>query len=266
MIKTKKLNEFKVSKIRLPQISQKKIKGGELIPLYSNTFIVAKKNSGKSTAIFNMLKKCADRDTILDLFVSTIEKDRSWIQIVKYFTDKGLTVNSHMSTVDDGENLIQDIIDQPVLLDDSDSSESEDDLRYISIDDPETEKKIKKRKPAKLAQKRIIVLDDIGSELKSPQINQLLKINRHLHSKVILSSQYLNDLSPQARRQIDIWMIFNGCKKEKLKTLMRDTDTHLDYDEFEQLYKYATGEKYNFLYVDTSNSTFRKNFNQQLLI
>lgn len=265
---TKKINDVKISKIQLPHVSEKKIRGSEMLPLYSNTFICAKKNSGKTTLIFNILKKCSDKNTILDLFVSTIHKDRSWVQIVKYFENKGLRVNIHSSTTEDGEDLIQNIIDIPVEdSDDESSSSEEEEVKFISIDEPEKErKKRKKRKPSKLAQKRIIVLDDIGMELKKPVIDQLLKINRHLKSKVILSSQYLNDLSPQARRQIDVWILFNGCKKEKLQTIMRDCDSHLSYEKFEQLYKYATSKKYEFFYIDCHNSKFRKNFDTELVV
>jgi len=272
MIKTRKINDFRISKIKLPALSEKKIRGGELLPIYSNTFICAKKNSGKTTVIFNILKKCVDRDTIVDLFVSTIEKDRSWLQIVDYLKNKGVTVNQNMSTIGPrGDDLIRNIIDQPVVFsDDSDSESEADSNTYISLQQQNTdetnESTKRKRKKTKLAQKRIVILDDIGNELKKPSIDQLLKVNRHLHSKVILSSQYLNDLSPQARRQIDVWLLFNGCKKEKLNTVMRDCDTHLDYDIFEQVYKYATAKKYNFLYIDCHNSKFRKNFNEALEI
>jgi hypothetical protein len=205
---------------------------------------------------------------VLDFFVSTINKDRSWVQIVKYFLDRGNVVNAHISTLEDGEDLIQDILDEPVEQSDSDTEEEEEEeVSFISIDEPEKEiKQRKKRKPSKLAQKRIIVLDDIGLELKKPSIDQLLKVNRHIKTKVILSSQYLNDLSPQARRQIDVWLLFNGCKKDKLLTIMRDCDTHLSYNKFEELYKYATRDKYNFLYIDCHNSKFRKNFNEEIVI
>jgi hypothetical protein len=269
MFKVREINDFKISKIRLPERDEKKIRGGELLPLYSNTFICAKKNSGKTTVIFNILKKCVDKNTIVDLFVSTIEKDRSWIQILEFLKKKNVRFNAHMSSNDDnGRDLIKDIIDQPVVFSDDDESDAEESrgLMYISVDRPQENAKPVKRRSNKITQKRIVILDDIGNELKKPSIDQLLKVNRHLHSKVILSSQYLNDLSPQARRQIDVWLLFNGCKREKLLTVMRDCDTHLEYPLFEQVYKFATSEKYNFLYIDCHNSKFRKNFNQELRI
>jgi hypothetical protein len=271
-IKTKMINDFRIKKVRLPQLSQKKIRGSEILPIYSNVFICAKKNSGKSTCIFNMLKKCVDKDTILDFFVSTINKERTWKAIVEYFTNKGCTVNSHMSTMgDNGEDLIGEIIDTPVeWTDDEESSSSEEeDLKYISIDNPnkkEQESTPKKRRKKKKAQKRVIVLDDLSSELKKPSIDRLLKINRHLGSKVILSSQYLNDLSPQARRQVDVWMLFPGLKQNKLSQVLRDCDSRLDYPEFEEVYRFCTNKKYNFMTLYCDDDSYRKNFDQKILI
>ena len=116
MIKTKRINNVKVSKIKYKNNNNnKKIKGGNLLPnVYSNMFIVAKKNSGKTTCIFNILKKIADRDTIFNFFVSTIHKDKSWEAIVEYFENKGNMVNSSSSTIENGECLIQNIIDEPL--------------------------------------------------------------------------------------------------------------------------------------------------------
>ena len=271
-LKTKKVNDFKISKIKLPKISQKKIRGGDLLPIYSKVFLCAKKNSGKTTTIFNILKKCADKETVLDLFVSTIEKDRSWIQIVKYFQNKGCVVNSNISTIgDNGEDLIREIIDTPIEFSDSETESSSDsDYGYLEIGREEAEnkkeiKKVKKRKKKKMAQKRIIVLDDIGHELKKPSIDQLLKVNRHQHCKTLLSSQYLNDLSPMARRQIDVFLLFKGMKKNKLEQVIRDCDTSLDYDKFERVYKFATLERYSFLYIDCARDVFRKNFSEQIM-
>ena len=274
MIKSKKINDFTVKKVRLPQLSEKKIRGGDILPIYSNTFICARKKSGKSTCIYNMLKKCCDKDTTLHLFVSTIEKDKTWKAIVKYFTDKGCVVNCHTSTIDldDGKDLIREILDEPIEeSEEEESSSSESDYGFLEIgkldeEERKERKKKKKRKPKKKAQKQVIVLDDLGDELKRRSIDQLLKVNRHLKCKVILSSQYLNDLSIQARRQIDIWMCFSGLKAQKLQQIMRDCDTRLTNDQFEEVYKFCTNGKYNFMYLDTSSDTFRRNFNEKVIL
>lgn len=271
MIKTKSLNDFKVKKITLPPLpDSKKIRGGKLFPLYSNIFICSKKNSGKTTVIANILKECVDQDTKVNIFCSTVYKDRSYKEIIKILEKKGCDVMVNVSSIGDnkGECHIQDIIDEPVInSDDEETEEESDEETYIKIKpDKEEEPKLTKRKKLKIAQKRIIILDDVADELKRPVINQLLKINRHLKCKVILSSQYVHDLAPQALRQIDQWLIFKGMKKEKLEKILKDSDMPYEYNDFERLYKHCVSKKYNFMYLDTSSGIIRKNFNEELFI
>lgn len=282
MIKTKPLNDYKVKKITLPKLpDNKKIRGSKLFPLYSNIFICAKKNSGKTTVIANILKECVDDDTTVNIFCSTLEKDRSYKEIIKFLEKKGCNVIGSVSSVaDDGKNcLIQEILNEPVVNDEEQDEEEDEEIEdtYIKITNnndtkdsnemtSELKNDHKKRKKSKLAQKRIIILDDIGSELTRPVINQLLKVNRHLKCKVIISTQYLNDLSPQARRQIDQWLIFPGMKSDKLTQILRDSDVPYDLPHFEKLYNYCTKDKYNFMYLDTSNGSIRKNFNESVIL
>jgi poly-D-alanine transfer protein DltD len=69
-----------------------------------------------------------------------------------------------------------------------------------------------------------------------------------------------------ARRQIDVWLLFGGLKKNKLEQVVRDCDTRLDYNDFEQVYRFCTDGKYSFMYLDCATDSYRKNFNEQILI
>ncbi len=120
------------------------------------------------------------------------------------------------------------------------------------------------KKPRKLAPEVIFVFDDMASQLKDPNVTQLLKTNRHYKSKVIISSQYLKDMLPEARRQIDYWIMFGGIPEEKLETIREDADLAVSQPEFSAIYHFATREKYNFLYIDATNGTFRRNFNTSI--
>lgn len=270
MIKTKNLNDFKVKKIILPPLpDNKKVKGGKLLPLYSNIFICARKCSGKTTVIANILKECVDSDTKINIFCSTVYKDRSYVEILKFLQKKGCDVVVNVSSVgDDRRCLIREILDEPVENSDEETDEESEEETYIKIKPDKTEKpkKLTKRKKIKIAQKRIIILDDIGDELRKPIINQLLKVNRHIKAKVILSSQYLNDLSPQALRQIDNWLIFSGMKHEKLNKILRDSDAPYTYEEFERIYKYCCMKKYQFMYLDCNNNKVRRCFNEEVFL
>src|SRR3954464_2715806 len=84
----------------------------------------------------------------------------------------------------------------------------------------ETQKKSKHQAP-----EYIIVFDDLSSELKSPSLLSLLKWNRHYKSKLIISSQWLHDLLPESRKQLDLFLIFKGFPKEKLALIHRDCDS-----------------------------------------
>src|SRR5690606_19545696 len=111
-----------------------------------------------------------------------------------------------------------------------------------------------------ISPKIIFVLDDLGSQLKANSVDDLLKTNRHYHSKVLISSQYPHDLSIQGRRQLDYCLLFGGMTIEKLQILYNDFDLNIDFDLFHKLYQHATEKKYQFLYIDIRDNTFRRGF------
>ena len=124
------------------------------------------------------------------------------------------------------------------------------------------------KKPQKLSPKHIIVLDDCGSSLKNSAVTKLLKINRHLHTRVIVSSQHQGDLFQQAFRQFDNLIIFKGLSQniEKLEQIYRNADLSVSFEEFVEMYRFATLKPFSFLYIDTRNNQYRVNFNKQILI
>lgn len=265
MIHIQTINNEKVKPIPLPKVENEKIKGFEMFPeVYSNIFLVARKKSGKTSVIWKILKSCAGKKTNVIIFSSTIHKDANIMHIIKHFKNKGNSIESYTSIKEDGEDKLKELLDRLKNEYEEESSEDEEKIKHkINLFREEEEEKDRKaRKPSKLYPEYIIIFDDIGNELKNPVINQLLKTNRHYKSKVILSSQYVNDLSPESRKQIDYWILFGGHKMEKLKIIYDDADINIPFEDFINLYIDATKEKYNFLYIDTRDVTFRKNFNK----
>lgn len=65
----------------------------------------------------------------------------------------------------------------------------------------------------------IFIFDDISSQLKLPEIDFLVKKNRHLKSKVFISTQYVVDLDPGARMQMDYCLAFKGLSIANLRNL-----------------------------------------------
>jgi len=126
--------------------------------------------------------------------------------------------------------------------------------------------KKKKRKPKKVAPENVFIFDDLGDTLRNSAVNTLLKTNFHYKSKVIISSQYLNDLKPEAIKNLDYVLIFGSNSKEKLLELHKNLDLSVPFETFIELYNDATEERYHFLYVDAVHELFRKDFQHEYLL
>ena len=98
MIQIKKINSHVVKPIQVPKVEPERIEGYDLIPkLYCCIFICAKKESGKTNAIFKILKECTGKKTNLYIISSTVYNDDNWINIVKYFENKKIEITVHTS-------------------------------------------------------------------------------------------------------------------------------------------------------------------------
>jgi hypothetical protein len=129
--------------------------------------------------------------------------------------------------------------------------------------------KLKKKKPRKSKYRMpdyIIVLDDLSNQMKAKSLETLLKKNRHYFSKVIMSTQYIHDLRPESLKQLDYWLVYGHQPIDKLQKIYKDTDLSIDFGLFYQMYKDATSQKFGFLYIDTNNMVFRKNFNKEYIL
>jgi hypothetical protein len=271
MISIKHINNEKVKAIPLPILKRESIKGFRLFAEpYAYIFLCAKKKSGKTSAIFKILKSCSSKTTKLFIFSSTVFKDDTWKYIIKYFKNRGNPIQTFTSIKEDKLNHLQKIIEELQVEDSESDSENDIEkapkLNFLLFDTYDEEKIKKQKKNKKVAPENIFIFDDIGNELHNPFVNQLLKTNRHFLSKVIISSQYVNDMIPASRKQIDYWLLFKGHKDDKLKIIYDDADLSITFDEFMNLYKHATEEKYNFLLVDTRNDEFRKNFSHRYFL
>ena len=66
---------------------------------------------------------------------------------------------------------------------------------------------------------------------------------------MIVSSQYIHDLSNSCIKNLDYTLIFKSFNREKLLVLFESLDLSIDFELFEQLYQDATEQPFNFLYV-----------------
>lgn len=267
MIQLKKINKEVVKPIPLKKINEEEIKGYCLFPnVYSNIFLVARKKSGKTSTIFKIIKKCVGKKSIVYMFATTVYKDPNLVHIYKYLKKRKIEVHKYLSLLH-----LPDILQNLQVVDpydgDSDSDKEEgQNQQLIEFGNEDDDQKIREYKPKKVYPEHIFIFDDLGDMMRDKTLNTLLKTNRHYKAKVILSSQYFLDLTPEARKQIDYMLIYGGTSLDKLEAMYKDSDLTIPFDLFLQLYEDATKDKYNFLYVDVREDKFRKNFDKEYIL
>ena len=69
MTSLKQINKQVVRAIPIPNEDTRPIKGYDICQeVYANIFLCAKKKSGKTSALFKIMKECADKKTIIIVF------------------------------------------------------------------------------------------------------------------------------------------------------------------------------------------------------
>jgi hypothetical protein len=283
-IKTTKVSNS-IIKVHNEEKKDLKVKGADWFSEpYSNIFLLAKKKSGKTTVIENILKHCSGKNTKFIFIVSTIHKDNTWIRIADYWEEKGHDILTYDDLYNDGINVIQEFMDQqkgdsmqqgrgPLIQNKTtvqDIKRVNGKLRITKTTQPMIIGKgeeIKENKAKLVYPEYFIVLDDLGNSMRDKAINQLLKTNRHYKAKVILSAQNLNDLMPEAIRNLDYVLCFGRIPDEKMEKLRQDLLLDVDEETFHNMYKDATDKPHSFFYIGRSGEDeFRKNFNDKYIL
>lgn len=277
MLKVKKLNNYEVPPIVLPE-APKNIKGDHLFPkLNLNALLVAPKESGKTTTISAILDECAGKNTHVIMFVQTINNDASWKKIKESLRKRKIKYSAYTSIyTDSGVNLVNLLVD--TLTEGADVGDNEYDpemeaiqkaipTNLIRFDDPkkDVQKKVQPRKTSKKqAPDYIIIFDDLSTELKDTAIPKLMKIQRHYTTKIIISSQSYKDTDVRIRTgNLDYLLLFKGIPDEILQEIHKEQSiTTIPLYTFLKMYHHATSEKFHFLLVDRTGK-FRKDFKKE---
>jgi hypothetical protein len=273
MITVKRMNKEDIQPVTF--VDEKKdprpIKGRDIFPdIYSTVFFCARKKSGKSCAISHIIEKCSTTETRIIAFVSTLHRDPTWRAIEQMCQKKNIEFTGYTSIRDPSskEDILETIIK---ILGETTGEEKEEEPRQqghcILTDCDELENE-KPKKPKECAPRIIFIFDDLSGELQYPSVTKLLKKNRHLKCKVLLSSQYWNDISLQGRKQIDYILLFRGLSQsvDKLNEIYKNCDLSVPFDVFRAVYSYATSKRFHFLYVDVINGEFRKDFSHKIIL
>lgn len=207
---------------------------------YFSMFICAKRNSGKSILIYNLLKNLKSKNTRIILISPTCHADHTYEAMKKELKDKLILLDSLEEDITDesGKTCKGSVI---ISL-----------LNYINNSEEKTND-------------YIVVMDDSAAYLRDPSVSILLKNGRHYKIKVILSSQYFNDLPRDCRTNIEYYALFRGQSEDKLLDLYENMGiNNMDFDKFYSMYTEVTNKKYQFLFIDLPNMQYREGLNNLL--
>ncbi len=270
----RKINSEKVLPVKFIEKEQDKrpLRGASLFDeIYANIFLCARKKSGKTCVINHIIEKCSTKETKVIAFCSTLNRDANWKAIERSCAQRKVDFIGYTSLRDENtkEDILQSIVHSLEDKYNPNNTNGEDEMskpeptRGLDSNGEEYSKRSKKdQKPKEKAPEIIFVFDDLSGELQSPSLTQLLKKNRHFRCKILISSQYWNDVSLQARKQLDYILLFRGLAKSvgKLDEIYKNADLNVPLEVFMALYSYATAKPYSFLYIDARDCQFRKNF------
>ena len=240
-LRTNRINNEIVKPIYNTGVKHNKHKGYNLFEdKYANIFICAKKKSGKTSVIFNIVKKMVNKNTIVVIFASTVYKDNNWREIVKWLRKHNIEHIIETSTIDKLNDIVISI-QEDIQHDDNEDKESISAENIQCVCKFPISDNIDEDNNSSNSIDYIFIFDNIGQELRSKTISTLLKKNRHLHITNIISSQYWNDIDKQGRLQLDYVLLFRNHPEDKLREIYRDLDISISLNMFLNIYNEVHG-------------------------
>lgn len=261
--------------------------GHEMFPqLASSIYISAGTKSGKTTLISHILDHCVGEQTKVFIFSPTIYIDKTYKHILDQLTKRKIQHWEYPHFIDENGNNILDLIVNELIENSKTKKEKGEGeekkiighkiingeiIRQYEEKPQQPAKKEKEKEEAKKEKERkapsyFFIFDDLGEEMRHKSIYKWLLKQRQFMAKTILSSQAINNLMPNAIGQLDYILIFGGQREEAVIKLKNKLDLPVSDEDFINLYRYATGEKYHFLYIDRREVMFRKDFDKPIKI
>lgn len=220
-------------------IPKKKIgrgfKGDDVIDReFFNCCLIGKTNSGKTTAILNLLNTFCDKNSIIWFYVPTQELDAGYDEIKRLLDSKEIEYTF--------EEFSQETF-----------NESIENMKYLLAEE--------KREAAEEDRKENLpnfftIFDDVSYDvLRSRELEYFARKSRHYRNRLIISTQ-----SPQITKtlflQIYMLILFGGISPYYLEHIYKSYPMDVDKDEFIEIYKKVTAEPYKFLTI-INGSEFR---------
>lgn len=290
-IHVKKVSDAKVELPKKDSSRKYPVLGSEYCAdLYGNIFFAGRKMSGKTTALITLLKRTTGQGTTYIIFSGSLHDDDLMVKTIEYLRGQGRKVITHTSTYEKrdgvrGEvNLVKELLeyfqtrrkpeveDDPQPLNPIEAAYGEA-PKYAEVKVPERQRFFtkKKGKDGKMQlfeyPEFAIVLDDVSGCLrKNRAIVELIKIHRHIGSKVFVNSQYLVDVPVDMRKNMDLIAAFRGLDDKRLDYLYADSLSDLHPSTFQNLYRDFTREPHSFMLIDTKRQKYKKNFDHEAVI
>jgi hypothetical protein len=233
---------------------------------YNTTFLCAKRKSGKTSVLGEILDKTINKKTVIWVFCPTTNVDDSWKAIISKLQKKGNIVNVFDSIMEGKKNQLTEIIDELARGEEEEEKVPKiKSKKLICCDDNIEEEKETKYKPKKISPEHVFILDDLSHELKNPAVYKLLKNGRHLKASCYISFQWPMDIMPAGWKNCEYAICFKSFSEDKLEHIYKQLDLTIPLQDFINIYKYVMKDnKYDFLFIDAKNEKFRKNFNKEL--
>jgi hypothetical protein len=262
MFKTRRINDAVVTPLKLSnQFTPDQIYGYEFCTQpYATWLLCAKSRQGKGTAMYQILKHTVDplMKTNVVIFSSTVNRDPLWERILELLEDKHCNVTCHDHFLIGKSNIMTELIEQM-------GEEEPEPMQRPPTEFGRLPRSMKREKrPTKISSKWLFIFDDIpGKDLRHDSLNFVMR-NRHYKCKVIISAQFLNMLLPSVRKNLTNVVLFKSFSIEKLHTIYDDLDIEIPFEQFAELYTFATRKPYNFLQYDVHGNRWILNFNEEI--
>lgn len=219
---------------------------------YFNIAILSKKHSGKTTLIWEIIRRSLQKNTIVLFFTSTWHKDKTYRLMRKALDEKNIQYEGFTHFIDDdGHNLVEEFMSENIDDDDDEPDDTpalyskSEALAYGMFGLKKRKSRKKKTKP-----EYIIVFDDLSRDIRHKSIEKLIKKNRHYRAKIIMSSQAIVDITPGMFVNLEYLIIFKSFSDDTLLNLYKRSHMWIPYEDFLSFYKDAVSEPYGFLLVD----------------
>jgi predicted transcriptional regulator len=268
-MRSEKINSITIKPLITHTTNPDDVLGGEMfLDPYSNCGIIAKKKSGKTTILYHILKKVCrggNYPTNVILFCSTVHKDDTYQHIIEMLKKKGCNITTHTHFIDNGENIIEGLLDELGKEDKEEEKEKKPKSKLLKFESEEDDEKKPPKKPKKISAEYVLVFDDLGSDARHKSLTHLCKVLRHYKMRTFFLQQNLYDLDAPCRKQLDYLLLFRNFNEDKLKNIYESVDLSIPFEKFKDIYDYATREPYHFLYIDVRNEEFRENFDKRII-